>query len=375
MKKQLLIVGGGVLGTMHAWRALKAGYSVTQLERDLVPVSASVRNFGLVWVGGRKAGAELQEALHARELWAELAAENQSFVFRPNGSITIARTQAEWKVMEESMLLPDATERGWKLLNSKEVKEINPALGGNFIGGLHCSLDAAVEPNLALASIRQYLLSRGDYNWIPNTHVVEVADTASGVKVSSNDGRHFEADFAIVCPGADHSTLFGSALEVAPIRKVRLQMMSTAPLDSQVTTSVADGDSLRYYPAYDVPALKELPPQEPVAAQAAMQLLLVQRIDGTLTIGDTHEYQEPFDFAVREPEYEYLAEVAASILGRKLPPIVRRWAGVYSQRTDGAICERQMVGTNVLLVTGPGGRGNSLAPAIAHHSLLEAGLL
>jgi glycine/D-amino acid oxidase-like deaminating enzyme len=131
---------------------------------------------------------------------------------------------------------------------------------------------------------------------------------------------------------------------------------------------------MRYYPAYDVPALKELPPQQPIAVESKMQLLLVQRTDGTLTIGDTHEYDEPFDIALREPEYDYLIEVASDILGRPLPKVARRWDGVYSQRTDGAICERQKISNQIVVVTGPGGRGNSLSPVIAENTLRMLGL-
>ena len=58
-----------------------------------------------------------------------------------------------------------------------------------------------------------------------------------------------------------------------------------------------------------------------------MQLLLVQRANGELTIGDTHVYDEPFDFAVDERVYEELRARAEAILGWQLPPVVRRWAG------------------------------------------------
>ena len=71
-------------------------------------------------------------------------------------------------------------------------------------------------------------------------------------------------------------------------------MMQTAPLDDDLTTSVADGDSMRYYPAFDLPGRQRLAPQDPEAARVSAQLLLVQRLDGGLTIGDTHEYTEPF---------------------------------------------------------------------------------
>lgn len=375
MAKNVLIIGGGVIGTMHAWRLIKHGFQVTQIERDSVPVSASVRNFGLVWVGGRLKGDELQEALVARELWGELAQDNPGLYFRGNGSLTVARSQEELNVLEQSIELPDAAERGWTLLDEAETKKLNPALRGSFKAALHCSLDAAVEPNQVLTSIRQHLLSGSGYTWVPNTEIVDVIETTNGPVAISSTGRVFEGDFAIVCPGAEHKRLFGDQLAEEPIRKVRLQMMSTAPLGENLTTSIADGDSLRYYPAYDVPALRKLPPQSPLAQAAKLQLLMVQRVDGTLTIGDTHEYEEPFDFALREPEYQHLAEVASDILGRRIPEIVRRWDGVYSQRTDGAICERLRVSPTIVVVTGPGGRGNSLSPAIAQSTLREVGLV
>ena len=56
---------------------------------------------------------------------------------------------------------------------------------------------------------------------------------------------------------------------------------------------------LRYYPAYDLPGRAELP-QAAAAGRARAQLPLVQRADGGLTIGDTHEYAEPFGFDLDE---------------------------------------------------------------------------
>jgi len=49
-----------------------------------------------------------------------------------------------------------------------------------------------------------------------------------------------------------------------------------------------------------------------------MQLLCVQRLHGGLTIGDTHEYDEPFAFDVGEAPYAYLADVVEEFLGREL---------------------------------------------------------
>jgi glycine/D-amino acid oxidase-like deaminating enzyme len=146
-------------------------------------------------------------------------------------------------------------------------------------------------------------------------------------------------------------------------------MLQTAPFPGQLTTSVADGDSLRYYPAFDVPALAGLPPQAPVAAASRAQLLLVQRLDGSLTIGDTHEYDEPFGFDVTEEAYDHLLARATALLGTAVPRVQRRWAGVYSEVTGTAeLYHRSTVSPGVVLVTGPGGRGMTCSPAIAEET-------
>lgn len=368
---KILIIGGGIIGTMHAWQAIKSGHEVVQLERDSIPRSASVRNFGLVWVSGRASGAELAEAIRARELWDELAHGYSKIKFRANGSLTIARTEAEIAVMQDSLVKADAADRHWQLLDPQETRKINPAIRGNFKASLWCPLDAVVEPGEILESVRAGLTQSERYDFQLNKDVIDVTESSDSVRVICRDGSVEEADLVILCPGADHFSLFADFYERAPLRRVRLQMMSTERYDETITTSIADGDSLRYYPAYDVASLSELPPQHPVAAAEKMQLLLVQRADGTLTIGDTHEYDEPFNFKLREDAYQYLAEVATEILGRSIGDITHRWDGIYSQRTDGAICDRRWISSRIISVTGPGGRGNSLSPAIAESTFKE----
>jgi glycine/D-amino acid oxidase-like deaminating enzyme len=145
-----------------------------------------------------------------------------------------------------------------------------------------------------------------------------------------------------------------------------------------LSTSVADGDSFRYYPAYRgdrLTALDTAQPQPDVAAAHAMQLLLVQRLDGSLTIGDTHDYTEPFPFDVNLAPYRHLVGVAESFLGRPLPRVRRYWAGVYAQCLDpAAVAHRQRVSDGIWLVTGPGGRGMTCSPAIAEDTAGELGL-
>jgi glycine/D-amino acid oxidase-like deaminating enzyme len=100
----------------------------------------------------------------------------------------------------------------------------------------------------------------------------------------------------------------------------------------------------------------------------------VQRLDGGLTIGDTHEYDEPFPFDVDEDAYDHLRSRAEELLGAPLPRTQRRWAGVYSEvvqpsaASSSPLYHRSQVAAGVVLVTGPGGRGMTCSPAIAEET-------
>jgi FAD dependent oxidoreductase TIGR03364 len=364
---------------MHAVMARRRGFEVVQLEREAEARGASVRNFGLVWVSGRKAGPELSLALRARELWAELGARVPRLGFRAAGSLTLAGGDAELALLKEAAALPDADLRDFELLDPAAVRAVNPALRGEFAGGLLCRADAIVEPRQVLPALRGYLAGDG-YEWLPGREVTEIVPNA----VRDHTGAWHQCDLVVLCPGAAHTGVAGRYLArggPSPVRRVRLQMMQTAPLAERITTALADGDSLRYYPAYDLPGRAQLPPQAATAERARAQLLLVQRADGGLTIGDTHEYAEPFGFDLDEDAYNYLRARAEALLGAPIPRVQRRWAGVYSEVTPQdpqapqdpaaaghALYHRSEVEPGVILVTGPGGRGMTCSPAIAEET-------
>ena len=368
-----VVVGGGIVGTWHAFELVEAGFTVDHLEAGAGPVGASVRNFGLVWVSGRRSGEELEVARRARRRWEEVGAAIAEVGFRANGSLTVAGDDNERAVMEAFARLPDAAARAITFLEPEEVRAANPAVAGDEVAGaLHCALDGVVEPRRAADALRADLECRAPdrYAFHPGRRVVSLGPRA----VVDAQRTRWEGDIVVVATGAAYDDLPETAHLAASLRRVRLQMLETAPFPGTMTTSVADADSLRYYPAYEVAALDRLSPQNPVAAEHRLQLLLVQRLDGGLTIGDTHAYDEPFDFALSEDPTEELLARAGRILGRPLPPVRRRWEGVYAQCLDGRVCLREEVEQSVWIVTGPGGRGMTCSPAIAADTLAAAGV-
>ncbi len=371
----MVIVGGGVLGTMHALEACRRGWEGVHLEADAGPRRASVRNFGLVWVSGRAAGPELDLAARARVLWERIASHSPAIGFRPDGSVTVARHEGELALMAEAAARPEAEVRGLELLDPAEVRAVNPAVRGPLLGGLRCTRDAVVEPGLVLGALRVTLEATGRYTWLTRRQVVDVRTGPGGTAVAVDQlGDRHAATVVLLCIGDRLTGLggrVGTTLAAAPLRKCRLQMLQTAPTSVQLTTALADGDSLRYYPAYDLPGRSALPAPPAATDEWGMQLLVVQRAAGGLTIGDTHPYEEPFDFAVAQHPYGHLGARAEAARGGPLPPGVRRWAGVYTAVTDERIYYRTAVDTGVVAVTGAAGRGMTLAPAIAEETWEE----
>ena len=312
---------------------------MVHLEREPAPRGATVRNFGLIWVSGTAAGTELTLALRARELWEQIASEVPGTGFRAHGSLTLAGDEAEAALLNEAACLPDAAERGYRLLDAGSVRDLNPALRGRLL--LRAVLREGRHRRAAAGSRRRFATTCS-----PPGHRTATAGFLAGKLSTSLQARcatrpapGTKAISSSCAPAprtpawqGPYLARFDQAPADPPLRRVRLQMLQTEPFDRRLTTSVADGDSLRYYPAYDLPGRARLAPQAPAAAAAARaQLLLAQRLDGSLTIGDTHAYDEPFDFDLDEAPYDHLrsqgraaARVAAAAdqaaLGGRLQP-------------------------------------------------------
>jgi FAD dependent oxidoreductase TIGR03364 len=366
--QRTVVVGAGILGTTHALFALARGAEVLHLERDATPHGATVRNFGLIWVSGRASGAELTLALRARNLWEQIATVVPDVGFRSNGSLTLINSEEELRVAQRALARDDATAREFELLSHDDVLQRNPALRGCFEVGLFCGRDGAVESRVALGALRDWMSSTGRYEYRSGRELVGVGE----YEVIDHRGEHHRADHVWLCVGATLSGFCAELFEREPLRRVRLNMAETEPFSEQLTTSIANGDSFRYYPNFRNDATELLEDQEPLAQQYAIQLLCQQRLHGGLTIGDTHEADQPGLFETADRPMDLIVEAARSLIGDHVPPIERRWSGVYHQvePTSDEIYYRKDVAKGVTAITGAGGRGMTLAPAIAEESFL-----
>jgi FAD dependent oxidoreductase TIGR03364 len=363
----VVVVGGGVIGTAVSVAALDRGHTVTQLEREAAPRAASVRNFGLIWICGRAGGRELELALQGRSLWKGLGERAPGIGFREPGCLLVARSRSELDLMAAACERDDARERGFRLLAPDEARAVNPLLG-EITGSLHSPLDSVVEPAAALAALRELCHATGRYRFVAERTVVDLDDG-----VVDHTGVRHAGDVAVVCPGDALELIPGEAPGQAALARRSLQMLELSSVGPQSPTVVADGDAMRYYPAFDLPERAALPPADPIVERYRAQLLAVPRADGALTIGDTHVDDQPDMFGSSEEADEHLLARVEVILGPR-GPVRRRWTGSYLRRTDGADCVLIASLESGVVVTAAGGMGMTAAPAFAREALERAGL-
>ena len=332
------VVGAGILGLAHAFEARRRGLSVVLLERDGHAVGASVNNFGHLFAGSQPDGPLLELALAARERWLELAAAAELAIVR-EGTLIIARAADELAVLEQAAANPL---RQALMLSAEQALARVPLARAGVLGALHSRLDLRVDPRTAVARLAA-LLSRDagvTLLWRTHVHAVEPgrvdAMTAAGSELC---GVRVEAAAIVVCPGHDYDRLAPELRSgLTDLTRCRLQMLRVAaPAGRCYGPALATGLSLIRYPAFAAQApaaglAARLARERPELIAEGIHLLVTQRPDGDLIIGDSHRYGDTLDVFADERIDALLLAEAAALLGVPQLAVRERWLGTYTTR-------------------------------------------
>jgi D-hydroxyproline dehydrogenase subunit beta len=361
LSADLVVVGAGVVGLAHAVEARARGLSVVVVERDARAVGASVRNFGHVGTtlqGGEAAGY----AAAARDRWLSLAPK-AGFEVLETGTVVIARSQAELAVLEEFAGEHPGLVR---LLAPRQVRDLFPPATAEVVGGAHLPQDLRIEPREAIPAVAAWLESGGVlFAW--GTHAGSVEEGV--VHTSRGDVRGARIVFAC---GHHLDRLFPGIAEQYGVQRCLLRMLEVEPPgDVRIGPAVLTGTGMLRYSAIaampSVAAVRaEIGKRQPELLDGDVNLMLTQRPDGSLVLGDTHHYDrtlQPFD---DEHIAELLLREGSRLLGATLT-VRRRWRGIYAESpvTDFLIAQPHP-GARVVSVTSGIGMTTALglAPAV-----------
>ena len=325
------IVGAGIAGVSLAWHLMRRGKRVIVLERSAKAAGASVRNFGMVWVVGQPQGEIHDLALRSRELWLQ-AADELGFWIRPCGSLTLAYDPLEAQVLSEYAESNDGR-HARHVLSPEAVHERFPFVRQDGLRlGFHSPTEAGVDPREVVHQAAETLSTSG----------VEFRFDANVVRVSEGcidlaDGNTVYAEKIVVCPGPNLIELLPNQVNTVGLTPSRLQMMRLAPKSGvgRLGTHLCAGLTLSHYANFrncpSLPALKARHSEKwPLQVQHHIHVLVAEYADGTITVGDSHEYGRGGSIYHDEAVDDAILAALNEFLPVDNYDVVQRWDGVYN---------------------------------------------
>jgi FAD dependent oxidoreductase TIGR03364 len=366
MKKyDLIVVGAGNLGTFHAYHALLKGKSVLMIEKDSEPMEATVRNFGQVVPSGQALEDWFEYGRESLGIYKNIQSKFDISV-RQNGTYYFASDDQEMKLLEETRALFKLRNYESSLLNRKSCYERFPNLNTDYYkGGLFFPDEISVEPKTMVHRLRKFLIQDLGLEFMNNT-VVKNCEIDKGLcKVQTADNQLFYAEKVAICSGYEFKTLFPEIFRQSQMKICKLNMMQTFPMpEIKLKGNILSGLSIRRYDSFkSCVSYKNLiaPAWQKPYQQWGIHLLFKQAVDGSIIIGDSHEYAEvdnnaQLPIGVNMEINELILKEAQKIMTLPHWKIQNYWAGYYAQALDGGVFEHEIV-NKIYISTGIGGKG------------------
>ncbi|MEW2068517.1 glycine oxidase ThiO [Streptomyces sp. NPDC007346] len=343
----VLVIGGGIIGLVTAWRAAQHGLTVTVADPGPGGGAAQVAAGMLAAVTELHYGEEmllglnLASAARYPEFVAELeAASGRETGFRTCGTLAVALDSDDRAHLRELHALQERSGLESVWLSGRECRRLEPMLAPGVRGGLRVDGDHQVDPRRLAAALlaaceRAGVVFRG----ASAERLTVTGGRAAGAVLG--DGTEVEADQVVLAAGSLSGRLAGLPREVVPpVRPVKGQVLrltvprSYAPFLSRTVRAVVRGG----------------------------HLYLVPRENGELVIGATSEEMGWDTTVTAGGVYELLRDAHELVPGITELPLVETLAGLRPASPDNAPLLGATALPGLLLATGHHRNGVLLTP-------------
>jgi glycine oxidase len=308
MDADVIVVGGGVIGTAIAWRAARAGRTVTIIDPGtddkaslvaagmLGPVSESVfgeqdlLNLNLHAIGRFPSfNAELEEAA------------GSATGLRTEGTLAVAYNNDDLAALDRLTEFRHSIGLKAERLDAKACRRLEPFLAPSIRGGVLATGDLSVDNRRYLAALRAAAAAAGVRAVVGS--VAEVTDAAVGrvrvrVRLSAIDASALaDADAAVNAAAPRDPAAAGETTELSAGHVVIAAGWATGQIDGlpdQIRKAVrpVKGQILRLRHPGNLPPILGHTVRAIVGGR---DVYLVPRADGELVVGATQEERDDRD--------------------------------------------------------------------------------
>jgi FAD dependent oxidoreductase TIGR03364 len=377
-KYDLIVVGSGILGTFHAYHALKAGLRVLLLEKDNYPVGATVRNFGQAVPSGM-VDQWFRYGVRGLEVYQSIQ-KDFDITVRNNGSVYIASDKEEQQLIHELKNHYDTIGYSCELLSATGVLAKYPALRSSYVKeGLFFPQEVSVEPDRMIHRVHEYIQQQfSHFTLLYNAPVIGCENSAGSVHVKTSNGSSYLGEKVVICNGNEFKLLFPEVFRKSGQVVSKLQMLRTIKMpEVQLEGNILTGLTIRRYESFEnyCPSFNSIttPDHYKELKKWGIHILFKKAVDGSFIIGDSHEYADAnqlddLGFKISDYINQLMLNEAARIANFDVRKISSSWAGYYPQHPDKNIVEID-ISDNILIRTCIGGKGMTAGIGYTEHSV------
>ena len=302
------------------------------IDRDAESCGASVRNFGFITVTGQERGTAWTRARRSCAIWEDVARQAGIPILQRGLWMTTRRPEAA--AVLEAFVRTEMGE-GCRILSRTEAAASCPELvGADVQAVLQSSIDLRVESREAIPKIAAWLAERHGVVFLRQTAVLTVEPS----KLETSRGV-VAAGAAVVCPGDDVVSLFPDDIAKYRPTRCKLQMLRLAAPGFRLPGALMSDLGLVRYAGYsalpEAAALRaRLKNEQAEHLRQGIHLIAVQSADGTLVVGDSHQYATTPDYFADQRLDQLILDEFTAATGRRPTAVCERWIGTYPACAD-----------------------------------------
>jgi sarcosine oxidase subunit beta len=248
-RADVIVIGGGIVGTSTAFFLRRRQRSVILLERGLTGQQASGVNFGGIRRQGR-ALSQLAMSNRALDIWyraRSLLGEDVEFL--PSGHTRVCYHAHDADYFHRYAADARACGLDLEVLDGPAMFRRFPFLGPEVLAASISPRDGHANPRLAAPAFGRAAARLGA-QLIENTEVVRVEKEAGGFRVESATGAVWRAEQLLICAGAWAGTLSAQFGEPVPLVARGPQMAVTEPVPYRFIDSMGVYTSVKEESVY-----------------------------------------------------------------------------------------------------------------------------
>lgn len=232
----VIVIGGGIMGSSIAYRLAEKGHSVIILEKGRVGEEASGRNQGGVRQTGRDP-KELPLAMEAMKIWANMKDELDCDVdYRRGGNLWYAHTEEKLETYRKMTQRENKVGLDTEMLSPEDTRRLTPILSEDveLYGAKHCPSDGTANPLLVVKAICRTARRKGVH--IQEHSPVRQLKTQNGrVTAAETDQAVYEGAVFVNAAGPWSKGLCNLIGLDFPLMFINDQTIVTEPLPPMIT--------------------------------------------------------------------------------------------------------------------------------------------